>query len=1115
MISSGKKRGLATSAVAAMAIAGLPLFASSAFADSITAQVPANGVELYSPDATAASTKNDGANTTIHLVAGGGTGVSKVKFQYRVGADWIDIATVDKANGAFSTEFAVPSGLGGASLSYRVLGLDSNSQQISGSEDSVTGVVSGPGSEAVRITNEAGSSVGYFVQPYGGANGKTLSTVSGVTTATSAPSASSPSGSGATTTADVFPTTPSTTATNAFSGIVDLTGYNVDSSTTPTNEAILYAKAPGSTGADDAQPVKVYAQRISAVAAVAKQANVPGSSQTDITVTVVDQNGKAVPGARVVSEGAANPGTPGNPATATAFTKSDGTATFTGFGGSANGTSYAFYVDTTSAVDYQAADDFRTTATVRSYTANLTSLEIKAPATVIDLDETNLTNGFTVSAKDQNGNARALTSADALLGRWTITPFASGAQTTTQAAVFTYSNGTASVAAPTGSVQGTYKLDVYQEKDGSPGQTAGDLSAPAVSAKIGQAVFRWDDADRSVQAQAGTTTTVKGFLVLATDGAALAGRTNVIVDLTPGGERVPPSTIPGAGNAAFSATQPTGTTRISNTEVSATTGTDGSFSASVTDPAVASNATQPIETGVVLNPSHAATQTSPTSDAADNLTVDFVNTGVDRIVSAGAATPTVDSVLTPGRPAQRTITVLDRDGNPVTGTSVNLTLDRGFFTPNKDSNGNLTPASTPGVGDKYGVWKNDGTTKTVTTNAQGQATVTIAIEKDSSFNDDGEATVKLTATSGGKSADINTDFTTDTAPLNYNGLDIVASTNQDAPLPKARIDQTVSLEVYALDQFGNYAALSGVAVSDNTANATVRDSFGDDNPTVDTGFTDNPTIVRADSDVAVDQIVKASRADVATNLWKDDNLVTAGVQPARDTVTGTAQNDVTDTFATISWYTIDFAASTFTLTTNASSGNNPVGSTVTVTYTAKDQNGVPLDGYEGSFFRNGPDDQQDGDGRQFQTDDDGQAVYIFQGTRAGTAEITAILNRLGTNTPIAQSQKNTSVTFGNTTPEPGDNDPTAITIRLSQADNRGNDRIDATLVPAGSGVGREARLYKLVNGVRQLVKTTTVRSNGQAVFVVWDRNKTSNTRYFVEVDKKAGGVVKSTSGLLR
>ncbi len=39
----------------------------------------------------------------------------------------------------------------------------------------------------------------------------------------------------------------------------------------------------------------------------------------------------------------------------------------------------------------------------------------------------------------------------------------------------------------------------------------------------------------------------------------------------------------------------------------------------------------------------------------------------------------------------------------------------------------------------------------------------------------------------------------------------------------------------------------------------------------------------------------------------------------------------------------------------------PVGTTVTMTYTAIDQNGEPIDGYEVDFFRAGPDDTNDGE----------------------------------------------------------------------------------------------------------------------------------------------------------
>ncbi len=68
-----------------------------------------------------------------------------------------------------------------------------------------------------------------------------------------------------------------------------------------------------------------------------------------------------------------------------------------------------------------------------------------------------------------------------------------------------------------------------------------------------------------------------------------------------------------------------------------------------------------------------------------------------------------------------------------------------------------------------------------------------------------------------------------------------------------------------------------------------------------------------------------------------------------------------------------------------------VGTTVTEIYTAIDQIGEPISDLDVVFFRTGPDDLQDGDGNSGDdTNSDGDATYIFQGAKVGTARITAV-----------------------------------------------------------------------------------------------------------------------------
>ena len=82
MNSSGIKRGLATTAVAALACVGLPAMAS--------AQTVAEGqvaFELYSQYSSGASTRNDGDNTTVTLFAAvpEASTINSVEFSYDQG----------------------------------------------------------------------------------------------------------------------------------------------------------------------------------------------------------------------------------------------------------------------------------------------------------------------------------------------------------------------------------------------------------------------------------------------------------------------------------------------------------------------------------------------------------------------------------------------------------------------------------------------------------------------------------------------------------------------------------------------------------------------------------------------------------------------------------------------------------------------------------------------------------------------------------------------------------------------------------------------------------------------------------------------------------------------
>ena len=124
MNSSGIKRGLAATAVSALAVTGLPFLATSASATPLDAQAGgADQVVLYSlfNSGNDVTVKPSGTDATTSLVAAAGVDIVSVTFQYSLGGGvWNDIATVATRNaqGAFATEWD-PTSLAGATVSVR------------------------------------------------------------------------------------------------------------------------------------------------------------------------------------------------------------------------------------------------------------------------------------------------------------------------------------------------------------------------------------------------------------------------------------------------------------------------------------------------------------------------------------------------------------------------------------------------------------------------------------------------------------------------------------------------------------------------------------------------------------------------------------------------------------------------------------------------------------------------------------------------------------------------------------------------------------------------------------------------------------------------------------
>ena len=264
MNSSGIKRGLAVSAISALAIAGIPQIAN---ADTITEQqATATSVNLYTQYSGQASVQNDGVNQTVHLLAGGGATITQVRFEYGPAATPTTIATVSRTNGVFSTEWAPPVAIYGTTVAIRAVGLNSVGNVVAGATDENAATI-GANASAVDIANAPASTVGVFRQPYGVEepeiagtpfNGVSHDTAPAIITGTT-------SGAGAVQLSDLsdgsrvfpaaaanpVPSAPDANGIRTFKGTANFSDYTFDATAPIVNEAIVGANQTG--GSDDAE----------------------------------------------------------------------------------------------------------------------------------------------------------------------------------------------------------------------------------------------------------------------------------------------------------------------------------------------------------------------------------------------------------------------------------------------------------------------------------------------------------------------------------------------------------------------------------------------------------------------------------------------------------------------------------------------------------------------------------------------------------------------------------------------------------------------------------------------------------------------------------------------
>lgn len=1083
MISSGMKRGLAATAVSALAVAGLPFLANSASATPLVEQYAPNALELYTGGngTTAVGVRNDGDNTNVHLVSSGGSNVAQVRYSYSFGATTEVIGTVSRDNGVFSTVWTPAVNLYGQTVTITAQGLNNAGGEIPGASDTFSATVDA-NAATVDISTAPGAAVGVFQAAYAGHEGD-FGVVSGTTSKVTGDvelqdqndSIDDPI------VADTYGTPANGART--FTGVVDFStaddddadelneAYPFDTTDPKVDQAVVQAQVDST---DDNQAVTLYKQTISSVTAAATNANPPaGNPGTDVVVTVLDQNNKPIAGAEVVQAGGA-----------TKYTDSSGKAKFAVTGTPA-GATFTYLVNVDDEDGYQDNKDYQRSVTVQTYSdaAGAITANPSALGGALDLGEY-AASPVSITVTD---NQNAPKNNQAVSYAWSVVPFAGGdSQPAGNGTVTSGADGKATIPAPTGAVSGTYTLKTYVEKDGNPGQSSGDLQSAPLTVKLGQASVVFADGNVA-QAPVGGSKTFDAKLVLDDKAATpLPGR-EITFSYTPGNELDDPATPAneaGAGDSIVSATQPTGTTRINNNSAKDVTDATGTVSVSVTDPVENPKLRE-------LNADLNAATTGDAADAAatnspESLRVDWLkNTAPVDANDITVGVHNLFSYATPGRPVDLDITVENADGDELTDYPVTVSVDRGFLSNHAASINDLTvdPASDV-EGGLFGEWKSEGTSRELTTDDNGNTGAAVAIEKDAGFETSDHVTTTVTIKAGGVTKTVPVTFRSDITPVNPGEVRIERAEASDQSvrvLPKAPTTEDVYYDVLTTDQFGNAVPNQSVELSDNLAKARMNGS--DNDTTVNSQVKGNDPALWLSSEVAGDQTVTGTwTAD--TRVWTDGNSAEPGFQrELKQTDDGKTSTDAGET---VNWYTIDLAKSTYTLS-NSGAESQPVGSTVTMTYKAVDQNGEPIQGVDVAFFRAGPDDLQDGEGNDGDTtDENGEATYIFQGAKAGKAVVTAVPKLNGAKLP----QVTDEVQFANPAKK-------SIALKVVGSSKGKNDRLAVNANDNGGGL--KAVLYK--NGKK--VAAHKLNSAGNYTFSVKDTNGKKGTRYTVKVAESA------------
>ena len=873
MNSSGIKRGLATSAVSALAVAGLPFLASTASATPIASTLGNNAIAFYSQDGVGLSDKNDGSNTTVSLVTGGGANVTSVLYQYSLAAapaTFIDVPgglVARNADGVFAYDWA---GVPETVAAVRAV-------PNTGEANAVTVVSPNvPDASANTVELNSEGSLGVFQAQYTteGVTGDYVGVTGTVSQGSAAPTVSDASHGTAGTAVTTLETTTDT-ASDTFNSRLDIDGYPYSVGAEPNQIAINAA----TNNTDDAEGSTLYVQTIGSITATPATQDRVDPSQSVITITVLDTTGKPVAGAQVFKNGDTDDDGAGPD------TDTDGAAALLGYtdgrGQIVDDTqttagSFKYYVNATDNDPYVAAEgDKRTDAvTVTTYTPTLGEVDVfnERSRSNFDLDELGDGDDFTIRTKDQKGAAynEDLAGADVQY-RWVIDPAGPAtAVTSPWIDKETDANGKATVDGLTDALyatwsatpgaelpEGSYTIEARRPNVGGTGL----MNAAPETFAASESEITYDEG-ASANAPVNGNYTVHGKL--ANDAGALAGRA---VKLT--------YTATGDSALAPQAAQPAGVTVTGANTATAITDADGNFAVALRDPAVPANVTPTPETGTLnaiaeesktdstslqgdLGPNDSTVANNP-DNAEQDLTVQWakqadvssIDVNVDELFGQAA----------PGQPVDLDIVVHGADGdtNPnndpaLADYPVTVTVDKGFLSPNANTIGALTlAAGHDSTGDLYGFFKNDGASKSISTGDAAEAGAVAAMERDAGFDDDGLVDMVITVTAGGKTVTKTVTFD-DREMLNQGASTLERAAG--APQGDVTVGQEVPFQLYVHDQFGNLVGDQIARISDDS---TVADFTTDEDfdRTLSDFTTNGPGIVAFSDAPAVQTLMAA------------------------------------------------------------------------------------------------------------------------------------------------------------------------------------------------------------------------------------------------------------------